>query len=96
MGMSAFYGPTKPEEENFKVLTRAADIGVTFWDTADVYGNGRNEGDVHFYLADLRIDWQVVQNNWTQKGDLLGDQICQYARWQPQCSRGPGIRQASV
>ena len=42
--MSAFYGPTKTEEENFKVLTRAADIGVTFWDTADVYGNGHNEG----------------------------------------------------
>ena len=42
--MSAFYGPTKTEEENFKVLTRAADMGVTFWDTADVYGNGHNEG----------------------------------------------------
>jgi aryl-alcohol dehydrogenase-like predicted oxidoreductase len=45
MGMSAFYGPTKAEEENFKVLTRAADMGVTFWDTADVYGNGHNEGN---------------------------------------------------
>ena len=44
MGMSAFYGPTKTEEENFKVLTRAADLGVTFWDTADVYGFGHNEG----------------------------------------------------
>lgn len=42
--MSAFYGPTKTAEENFKVLTRAADMGVTFWDTADVYGNGHNEG----------------------------------------------------
>jgi hypothetical protein len=30
---------------NFKVLTRAADMGVTFWDTADVYGNGHNEGN---------------------------------------------------
>jgi aryl-alcohol dehydrogenase-like predicted oxidoreductase len=49
MGMSAFYGPTKSEEENFKVLTRAADIGVNFWDTADVYGNGHNEGSsLHF------------------------------------------------
>ena len=47
MGMSAFYGPTKTEEENFKVLSRAADMGVTFWDTADVYGNGHNEGTSH-------------------------------------------------
>lgn len=44
MGMSAFYGPTNPEEENFKVLSAAADMGVTFWDTADIYGQGRNEG----------------------------------------------------
>ena len=48
MGMSAFYGPTKTEEENFKVLSRAADMGVTFWDTADVYGNGHNEGTLQF------------------------------------------------
>jgi aryl-alcohol dehydrogenase-like predicted oxidoreductase len=44
MGMSAFYGPTKSEEENHKVLSAAADMGVRFWDTADVYGVGHNEG----------------------------------------------------
>lgn len=44
MGLSFAYGPRKSEEENFKVLSRAADIGVTFWDTADVYGFGHNEG----------------------------------------------------
>ena len=44
MGMSFGYGPRKSEEENFKVLSRAADMGVTFWDTADVYGFGHNEG----------------------------------------------------
>jgi aryl-alcohol dehydrogenase-like predicted oxidoreductase len=42
MGMSFAYGPRQSEEESFKVLTRAADMGVTFWDTADVYGY--NEG----------------------------------------------------
>ncbi|KAI1816676.1 aldo-keto reductase [Poronia punctata] len=31
------------EEEAFKVLTKAADSGVTFWDTADMYGPFTNE-----------------------------------------------------
>ena len=63
MGMSAFYGPTKAEEENFKVLTRAADMGVTFWDTADVYGNGHNEGNPLDFPTDARNDWQMVQKD---------------------------------
>ncbi|KAJ7602511.1 Aldo/keto reductase [Mycena polygramma] len=38
MGIGAFYGQTD-KTEAFKTLTRAADLGVTFWDTADLYGN---------------------------------------------------------
>ncbi|PCH34484.1 Aldo/keto reductase [Wolfiporia cocos MD-104 SS10] len=37
MGMGAWYGKTD-EVEAYKTLTYAADRGVTFWDTADVYG----------------------------------------------------------
>ncbi|KAI0940606.1 hypothetical protein AcW1_003759 [Taiwanofungus camphoratus] len=37
MGMGAFYGKGD-EEKAFATLTRAADRGVTFWDTADIYG----------------------------------------------------------
>jgi aryl-alcohol dehydrogenase-like predicted oxidoreductase len=44
MGMSFAYGPRKSEEDSFKVLSRAADLGITFFDTADVYGYGHNEG----------------------------------------------------
>uniref|UniRef100_D8PNJ7 NADP-dependent oxidoreductase domain-containing protein n=1 Tax=Schizophyllum commune (strain H4-8 / FGSC 9210) TaxID=578458 RepID=D8PNJ7_SCHCM len=33
-----FYGVTN-EEEVFATLTRAADLGVTFWDTSDFYGD---------------------------------------------------------
>jgi aryl-alcohol dehydrogenase-like predicted oxidoreductase len=29
-------------------MTHAADMGVTFWDTADVYGFGHNEGKPTF------------------------------------------------
>ncbi|KAJ2959221.1 hypothetical protein NQZ79_g5316 [Umbelopsis isabellina] len=42
MGMSEFYG-TSDDSENLKVLQHAIDIGCTFWDTADMYGCGRNE-----------------------------------------------------
>ena len=31
------------DEESFKVLTRAADLGVNFWDTSDIYGPFTNE-----------------------------------------------------
>jgi aryl-alcohol dehydrogenase-like predicted oxidoreductase len=31
------------EQESLRVLTRAADLGITFWDTSDVYGPFTNE-----------------------------------------------------
>ncbi|KAH8107443.1 Aldo/keto reductase [Phellopilus nigrolimitatus] len=37
MGIGAWYGKTD-EDAAFKALTYAADRGMTFWDTADVYG----------------------------------------------------------
>jgi len=42
MGMSDFYGSSS-EADNLSVLARAADIGCTFWDTADMYGPFTNE-----------------------------------------------------
>ena len=42
MGMSEFYGASE-EAANIDLLHHAIDIGVTFWDTADMYGSGANE-----------------------------------------------------
>lgn len=42
MGMSHAYGG-QDEAESIKTLHRAAEIGVTFWDTAEVYGPFTNE-----------------------------------------------------
>jgi aryl-alcohol dehydrogenase-like predicted oxidoreductase len=42
MGMSDFYGPSD-EATNLKVLNAALDIGINFFDTADMYGVGANE-----------------------------------------------------
>ncbi|KAL2916783.1 hypothetical protein HK105_203562 [Polyrhizophydium stewartii] len=45
MGMSEFYGAIdeKSEEESVALLHKIIDTGCTFWDTADMYGTGRNE-----------------------------------------------------
>ena len=42
MGMSEFYGPGD-EKESIATLERALDLGITFWDTSDVYGPHTNE-----------------------------------------------------
>ena len=36
MGLSDYYGTIPPNEERFKVLDRALELGSTFWDTSDV------------------------------------------------------------
>jgi aryl-alcohol dehydrogenase-like predicted oxidoreductase len=42
MGMSEFYGPTD-DRESTDTIHHAIDRGITFLDTADMYGSGRNE-----------------------------------------------------
>jgi aryl-alcohol dehydrogenase-like predicted oxidoreductase len=42
MGMSEFYG-TADEQQSIDTIHRALDVGITFFDTADMYGPFRNE-----------------------------------------------------
>ena len=42
MGMSFAYGPIN-DQESIKTLNRALELGINFWDTADMYGAGHNE-----------------------------------------------------
>ena len=39
MGLSAFYGTPPPDEERYKVLDRVIELGSTYIDSADVYGD---------------------------------------------------------
>jgi aryl-alcohol dehydrogenase-like predicted oxidoreductase len=51
MGMSAFYGRID-DDESLRTLARAAELGVTFLDTADMYGVGANEELLARFLAE--------------------------------------------
>jgi aryl-alcohol dehydrogenase-like predicted oxidoreductase len=53
MGMSDFYG-SRDEPESIAVIHRALDLGVTFLDTADVYGPATNEVLVGKAIRDRR------------------------------------------
>jgi aryl-alcohol dehydrogenase-like predicted oxidoreductase len=54
MGMSFSYGPPKDKKEMTELLHAAVDRGVTFFDTAEVYGPFLNEELVGEALAPLR------------------------------------------
>jgi len=54
MGMSFGYGPPKDKQEMIELLRAAVDRGVTFFDTAEVYGPFMNEELVGEGLAPFR------------------------------------------
>ena len=54
MGMSFGYGPPKDKQEMIALLHAAVDRGVTFFDTAEVYGPLKNEELVGEALAPFR------------------------------------------
>jgi len=54
MGMSMNYGPPEDKAEMITLLRKAVDMGVTFFDTAEVYGPFSNEELVGEGLAPVR------------------------------------------
>ncbi|QEW05341.1 aldo/keto reductase [Nitrincola iocasae] len=50
MGMSEFYGP-RDDSESLRVLARAVELGINFFDTADMYGPHHNEQLIGRFLA---------------------------------------------
>lgn len=54
MGMASFYGTPSDEAQATAVIHRALELGVTFFDTAEMYGPHTNEIQVGKALADRR------------------------------------------
>lgn len=54
MGMASFYGTPSDEAQATAVIHRALELGVTFFDTAEMYGPHTNEVQVGKALADRR------------------------------------------
>ncbi|TCM08924.1 aldo/keto reductase [Sphingomonas sp. PP-CC-1A-547] len=67
MGMSDFYG-SRDETESIATINRALDLGVTFLDTADMYGVGANEELLGRVVRERR-EWIVVA---TKFGNVRG------------------------
>ncbi len=59
MGMSWAYGPSD-ESESMQVFHRALELGVNFWDTAEVYGPFANEELLGRVLKNVRREDVVV------------------------------------
>lgn len=56
MGLSFAFGPATDKQDAIKLIRRAVELGVTFFDTAEVYGPHVNEEVVGEALAPFRND----------------------------------------
>jgi len=73
MGMSEFYG-ARDDQESIDVIHRALELEVNFLDTADVYGNGKNEVLVGKALRGRR-DQVVLATKFANVRDAAGNFI---------------------
>lgn len=69
MGMSFAYGATD-DKESLATLHRALELGINFWDTADMYGFGHNEKLISEVLVPNRDKIFIATKfGFRQKGD---------------------------
>ena len=74
MGMSSGYGPAADKQEMISLIRTAVERGVTFFDTAEVYGPFVNEELVGEALAPLR-DQVVIATKFGFKIGPKGEQV---------------------
>ena len=89
MGMSFAYGPAKDKREMISLLHAAVERGVTFFDTAEVYGPFTNEELVGEGLAAFR-NQVVIATKFGFKPDSKPE-----TRWSSLDSRREHIRQVA-
>src|SRR5881296_231181 len=74
MGMSFGYGPAKDKNEMMSLIRSAVERGVTFFDTAQVYGPFTNEALVGEALAPFR-EQVVIATKFGFEFDANGKQV---------------------
>src|SRR3989441_13346383 len=79
MGMSYGYGPAGDKREMISVIRTAVERGVTFFDTAEVYGPFTNEELVGEALAPFRGQ-VVIATKFGFKIDPKGEQLGMVSR----------------
>src|SRR6187455_972623 len=68
MGLSFGYGPETDKEDAIKLIRRAFELGVTFFDTAEVYGPYKNEELLGEALAPFRDQVVIATKFGFEKG----------------------------
>src|SRR5256886_4204714 len=89
MGLSFGYGPAGDKQEMIAVIRAAVESGVTFFDTAEVYGPFTNEELVGEALAPLR-EQVVIATKFGFKPSSNGE-----GRWSELDSRPEHIKQVA-
>src|SRR5213596_1159113 len=89
MGLSFGYGPPKNKQEMIALLRAAVERGVTFFDTAEVYGPFTNEELVGEALAPFR-EQVVIATKFGFKPASSGD-----ARWSELDSRPEHVKEVA-
>ena len=74
MGLSFGFGPAVDKQHGIKIIRAAVERGVTFFDTAEVYGPFANEGLVGEALAPVR-NQVVIATKFSFEFDADGKQI---------------------
>ncbi len=89
MGMSFGYGPPADKQEMISLLRKAVELGVTFFDTAEVYGPFTNEELVGEALAPFR-EQVVIATKFGFRPASTGD-----PRWSELDSRPEHIKEVA-
>ena len=58
------FGWHTTQEDSFEIMDRALELGINFFDTADVYGSGGQQGDT-----------EIILGNWFAQGDGRRDAV---------------------
>ncbi|MFF4341103.1 aldo/keto reductase [Kitasatospora sp. NPDC001540] len=86
------------EEDALAVLGAAADAGVTFFDTADVYGDGRSEQLIGRFLKERRDDGLMVATKLGRRLPQLPENytLANFREWTDRSRRNLGVERLDL